>query len=214
MTPLDRIIKNIPLKFFTDVMDETNGAWAKAYKETQNLYEAPERPNMLGQNRHAFSESAFREAAIASDLYCEIPHTEPAGGRYSLISTNNVYLIRSNIQAHCGIPKPTAFRKSWASLNEWLDPTQSDLLKEVKKPDVSRLCAMLIATHGRKDSDQTVPAFLGIGVPNNAFSRWKIIKPIEYIIRQYHDFDITVRKDHEAEINIKDIAVPRLKRRK
>lgn len=213
MHPIERIIENIPLSFFIDVMDGTNGAWAKAHKETQERYEAPERQNMLGQNRHAHSESAFREAAKTSGLSCTTRHTEPAGGRYSLVKSNDVYFIRSNIQAHCGIPKPTVFRRTWASLNEWLDPIQLNFLSKVKIPDSSKLCAMIVSTYSPKGQDQTVPAFMGVGIPKKDFSGWKMLKSFEEIITLYHDRDVTVRKVYEKPLEIKDIAIPRLKKR-
>tara|TARA_R110002096_G_scaffold52556_12_gene137315 strand:+ start:5046 stop:5633 length:588 start_codon:yes stop_codon:yes gene_type:complete len=193
-----------------DVMDNTNGAWAKA---SHMKYEEPERQSMLGQNRHAYSESAFRDAAVSSGLSCTSPHTKPAGGRYSLVSSDNIYFIRSNIQAHCGIPKPTAFRKSWASLNRWLDPVQLDIFSEKEIPDNTRLCALIVSTYNRKNEDQTVPAFLGLGIPDHDFSRWKLLKPLEDVFALYHDLDVTSKEVYEKQPEIIDKAIPRLKKR-
>jgi hypothetical protein len=212
MRPLDRISHNIPHNFFKNLADGTDGAWSQAHKESEK-FDKPERPNMLGQLRHAHSEQAFRDAANLSGLDVSTLFTKPAGGCYSLVSSGGVILIRGNIQAHCGIPKPTVFRKKRASVNAWLDPVQLDVFQKVADPDKSYLCAMIVSTYGPKGTDQTIPAFMGIGTPNERFTGWKLLKSFEEISALYHDLDVAARTVYEEEIEVKDIAVPMLKKR-
>lgn len=211
MHPLDRIIQHLPLDFFVNLEDETNAAWSAAYKLTTHIYEAPEQANMLGQNRHAFSEMAFRNAAESVQLECHTPHTKPAGGRYSIVKSNDIFILRSNIQAHCGAPKPTVFRQAFSALNEWLDPQQLDLLTVIQKPDELRLCAMIVSTCHADNKDQTIPAFIGLGIPNKDLSSWKSLFSLEEIVAKYHDLGVTVRSKHEAPLVIQDQAMPKLK---
>lgn len=213
MNPLNRIIQDIPLSFFIELMDETNAAWSKACKVTQENYQQPERANMLGQNRHAFSEAAFRMAAKSVGLNWLTPQTEPAGGRYSLVRSGNVYLIRSNIQSHCGTPRPTSFRKTWSAINDWIDPYQLDLLKEEQKPDDSKLCAMIVTTANVKNEDPTIPAYMGLGIPNKDLTRWTILKSIEEVITLKYDHNVKGRTMYESEIKVKDAAMPRITKR-
>lgn len=211
--PIDRVLAALPASFFRAALEQTDAAFMKAARLTDQNIAEPERANTLGQLRHACSEEGFRAAAIEAGLAPMAPHTEPAGGRFSLVGNQGVYLIRSNIQAHCGTPRPTRFRTLWAAVNAWLDPTQLDLLVEVEDPPTDRLCAMLVVTANGKRGDPSVPAFVGLGIPSADLSRWKFLEPLTSILGMYHDLDTTDRALNEAPIEIKDRAVPKLKKR-
>ncbi len=127
--PISRVLSSYPAKFFHGLSEHTDAAFAKAYRLTHRDYAEPERANMLGQMRHALCEEGFRMAAQDAGLKAAARHTRPAGGRYSVVSHGDVYMIRGNVQSHCGTPRPTRFRSEWAALNAWLDPLQLDLLK-------------------------------------------------------------------------------------
>jgi hypothetical protein len=211
--PIDRVVSAYPAKFFQSLLENVDAGFMKAAKLTEQNIAEPERVGTLGQLRHACTEEAFRGAAQDSGVTALAPHTEPAGGRFSLVSSGGVYLIRSNIQAHCGSPRPSRFRKQWALLNAWLDPVQLSLLETVEDPPSDRLCGMLVVSASGKFGDPTVPAFVGLGIPSADLSAWKFLRPLTEVLALYHDRETELRTPFEAPVEIKDQAVPKLKRR-
>lgn len=211
--PIDRVIAALPSAFFRAALEQTDSAFMKAARLTDQNIAEPERANTLGQLRHACAEEGFRAAAQEAGLAPMAPHTEPAGGRFSLLGHQGVYLIRSNIQSHCGTPRPTRFRKLWAAVNAWLDPLQLDFLVEVEDPPTDRLCAMLVVTANGKRGDPSIPAFVGLGIPSADLSSWKFLEPLTTVLGMYHDLDTRNREPSDALIEIKDRAVPKLKKR-
>ncbi len=210
--PIDRILMTYPAVLFQCLEERINAAFAKAYSSTCKDYAEPERVNMLGQARHACCEEGFRTAAQDSGLVAHALPTKPAGGHYSLVSHKNVYLIRCNIQAHCGPPRPTRFRREWAALNAWLEPTQLDLLRAVPVPSSEQLLGMIVVTAYRRVGDPSVPAFIGLGIPRSDLSEWVVLEPIQKLLGRYHDLGTTVHGIPQAPVKVKDRAVPRLKK--
>lgn len=207
----DRIIESFPVSFFKILQERFDAAFSEAYRLTELHIEEPEKQNSIGQFRHARCEAAFRNSAKDSGLNAFAKPTNPRGSQYSLIENNNFYLIRGNVQHHCGTPRATRFRKEWASKNEWLAPSQLDLFKETSPPIEDGLCGIIIATAQKKYHDQTVPAFLGLGIPHSDLSGWVILLSIDKIIAKYHDIETIQRTPKEATSIIKDIAIPKLK---
>lgn len=210
--PIARILAHCPAAFFQSLAEQMDVAFANALRVTREHYAEPERANMLGQARHACCEAGFRAAAQDAGLAAIAPHTEPAGGRYSLVSHEGVHLIRGNVQAHCGPPRPTRFRCVWAALNAWLDPLQLDLLRAVPAPSSDRLCGMIVVTAHRRAGDPSVPAFVGVGIPRCDLSEWIVLEPIEKLLGRYHDLETKLHTPPEAPVEVKDRAVPRLKK--
>lgn len=211
--PIDRVLAAFPASFFRAAMEQTDAAFMKAARLTDQNIAEPERANTLGQLRHACAEEGFRAAAQDAGLAPTAPHTEPAGGRFSLVRSQGVYLIRSNIQPHCGTPRPTRFRKAWAALNAWLDPLQLDLLVEVENPPADRLCAILVVTASGKRGDPSLPAFVGLGIPSADLSCWKFLQPLTAVLGMYRDLQTQEHTPTEAPLEIKDRAIPKLKKR-
>ena len=211
--PIARILSNYPAAFFRSLVEQMDAAFAKALRVTRQHYAEPERANMLGQARHACCEEGFRAAAAEAGLAAIAPHTEPAGGRYSLLSHQGVHLIRGNVQGHCGPPRPTRFRSALAALNTWLDPTQLDLLRAVPVPSSDQICGMIVVTAHRRNGDPSIPAFVGLGVPHCDLTDWVFLEPIHMLLARYHDLETKVRTPPEPKVEVKDRAVPRLKKR-
>ena len=211
--PVARIRGTIPAAFFQSLPGRMKAAFATAVRVTYEHYSEPERPNMLGQARHALCEEAFRAAAKDAGLTVTAPHTKRAGGRYSLVSHEGVHLIRGNVQVHCGPPRPTRFRSVWAALNVWLDPVQLDLLRTVPVPSSQRLCGIIVVTAYRRNGDPSIPAFVGLGIPRCDLSGWVVLEPIQKVPGPCHDLDTTIHTPPEAPAQITDRAVPRLKKR-
>ena len=211
--PIARILGAYPAGFFRQTLEYADAGFSEAWILASRHSEEPERANMLGQLRHARCEAGFRKAARDNDLSVFAPHTDPAGGRYSLVEGGGIHLIRSNIQRHCGPPRATAFRKQWAEVNAWLDPMQLDLLKHTLPPASDRLCGMLVITAHPRRGEPTVPAYVGLGIPNADLSDWVRLIALTDLLALYHDADAATRKPVEAPIGVKDVAVPRLKKR-
>jgi hypothetical protein len=211
--PVDRFIAACPAEFFRRVMEYFDAAFGEAHAYVSRRIEEPERANMLGQERHARCEAAIRAAAKDSKLEFHAPHTRPAGGRYTIIIAGGSYLIRSNIQTHTGTPRATRFRKEWAALNAWLDPVQWDLLQEVPEPRSDRVCGIIVATAHPRRGDPTVPAFVGLGIPRRDLSAWVSLTPLSMLLARYHDADAAAHQPKEAEMPLKDLAKPALKKR-
>ncbi len=210
--PIDRILASCPAAFFQSLAEQMDAAFTKALRVTCQHYAEPERANMLGQARHACCEEGFRTAAQDAGLTAVAPHTKPAGGRYSLVSHEGVHLIRGNVQVHCGPPRPTRFRSAWAALNAWLDPVQLDLLQAVPVPSSDRLCGMIVVTAHRRDGDPSIPAFVGLGIPRCDLSEWVVLEPIQKLLGRYHDLETLIHTPPEPPVEVKDQAMPRLKK--
>jgi hypothetical protein len=210
--PVSRIIKAIPADFFKKWLEYADAAFGEALTLSRHHVDEPERPNVLGQLRHARSEAGFRRAAEEARLAVFAPHTEPVGSRYSLATAGDVHLIRGNVQIHCGPPRPSKFRKTWAKVNEWLNPTQLDLLRQVQTPSADRLCAIMVTSSNPKWDDQSIPAFVGLGVPRADLSQWVVLEPISALLGHYHDAESAAHKVVEAPVDIKDVAKPKLKK--
>lgn len=213
LDPIARVLGNYPAGFFRQILEYADAAFGEAWTLASRHSEEPEQANMLGQLRHARCEAGFRQAARDSGLSVFASHTEPAGGRYSLIEGGGVYLIRSNIQRHCGPPRATTFRQQWAEVNAWLEPQQLDLLRQTVPPSSNRLCGMLVITAHPRRGEPTIPAYVGLGIPNADLSEWVRLIAITDLLAMYHDADATTRKPVEAPIEIKDVVVPRLRNR-
>ena len=206
-----RIVTTIPAPFFRNLMEQMDDAFARARVLTRQRFAEPERANMLGQIRHAYCEEGFRDAARHAGLEAIAPHTQPPGGRYSVVRHEEVYLIRSNIQVHCGPPRPTAFRSTWASFNEWLDPRQLDLLEETPAPSSERLCAMIVITTHVWNADPSLPGFVGVAIPRVDLSGWIVLEPIQTLLGRYHDLETRMHEPPEPSVEVKDRAVPHLR---
>ena len=210
--PIARILTNYPAAFFQSLAEQMDAAFAKALRVTRQHYAEPEWANMLGQARHACCEEGFRTAAEDAGMTAIAPHTKPAGGRYSLVSHEGVHLIRGNVQVHCGPPRPTRFRSAWAALNAWLDPIQLDLLRPVPMPSSERLCGMIVVTAHRQNGDASIPAFVGLGIPRSDLAEWVVLEPIQKLLARYHDVETKTHTPPEAPVEVKDRAMPRLKK--
>ncbi len=210
--PIARILTDFPAAFFQNLAEQTDASFAKALRITREHYEEPEQASLLGQARHACCEEGFRAAAQDAGLTPLARRTEPAGGRYSLVSHNGVHLIRGNIQAHCGPPRPTRFRSAWAALNTWLDPIQLDLLRATPAPPSDQLCGVIVVTARRGIGDPSIPAFVGLGIPRCDLSEWVVLEPIQTLLGRYHDLETKTHTPPEAPVEVKDRAVPRLKK--
>lgn len=209
--PMTRILAAYPEIFFRRLAELMDASFATAVRLTQPYYAEPERANMLGQARHACCEEGFRQAATDAGLSPIAPHTEPRGGRYSLVSHENIHLIRSNVQVHCGPPRPTRFRSAWAELNSWLSPLQLDLLRPVPPPSSDDLCGMIVVTSNKRHGDPSVPAFVGLGIPRSDLSDWVVLEPVSKLLARYHDAETKSRTPDEPTVELQDRAIPRLK---
>lgn len=210
---INRIIASCPANFFQRVAEYVDSGFGEALTLAGRHVAEPEQSNMLGQLRHARCEAGFRRAAEESNLVVHAPHTAPAGGRYSLVVANDIYLIRSNIQRHCGTPRPTAFRKSWAALNEWLEPLQLDMLELKTAPPADRLCGMIVTTAHPRLGNPSVPDFVGLGIPWPDLSGWALLMPITDLLAHYHDKDSAARTPEAVPVELKDRAIPKLKKK-
>ena len=88
-----------------------------------------------------------------------------------------------------------------------------DFFNEVKEPSTDKLCVMLIVSSQLYGDDQSVPAYIGIGVPYPDLSGWELRKSISEILALYHDQDTKHSTQSEPETTIKDTAFPVLKKR-
>lgn len=210
--PLRRIVDTLSADFFRSLEEGIVASFGQAVKVANEQYEVPERKAMIAQNRHAFCESGFRRVATSHGLEVHAWDTNPKGGVFSWAGKDGLFVLRGNIQSHCGTPRPTKFRREYAAFNEWLSPLQFDLLKDVPEPRDDRLCAMLVVSapkHGYRDP--SVPAFVGIGVPSSDLSTWKVLRPISEILAIYHDMEAS--SPQPVPVEIKGRVIPVLKKR-
>lgn len=210
--PLALLLHSIPASFFQNLAEQMDAAFGKALRIAQN-FEEPEWANLLGQARHACCEEGFRMAARDAGLTAHALHTNPVGGRYSLVHEGQVHLLRCNVKEHLGTPRLTQFRSDWAAQNHWLNPIQADLFRSVQAPSPDGLCGMITVTAHRRGGDPSVPAFVGLGVPRHDLSDWLLLKSVQDLLGFYHDNESRTRALPEAPVKVKDQAMPRLKQR-
>lgn len=209
---LSRLIESTPRELWVDAAASIDAAFAEADTLAKRHVEEPERKNMVGQLRHARLEANWRRDAGQYGLQVRSPHTSPRGGRFSVVSANNLHILRSNVQAHRGPPRPSKFRQSFAALNAWLSPLQGGLFEPTVEPSTVNLCAMLVVT-AQPQSLSALPAWVGVGFPHQSLRTWAEIVSIVDILAAYHDVDTDAGRGVEAPVEIRDIAVPVIRRR-
>lgn len=210
--PLARVLQAFPARFFAGLIEHCDAEFATANNLSKQHFESPEQPAMRGQIRHGRLEAGFREAASNAGLNPQACYTKGQASRFSVVGSEGVYLLRSNVQAHCGPPRPAHFRKEWAQLNEWLDPFQPDLLEHKQEPPSDRLCGMIVVSCRKNGGDPTVADFVGLGIPRSDLSSWVVLEPLTGLLALYHDMDARRHASKEIEVQIKDKAKPKLKR--
>ena len=210
--PIREIIEMIPREFFRALQENLDAAFVRADALATKSFAEPERLAMRGQHRHAFCEDALRSAAMGAGINAVAAYTEPAGARFSLITHQGVSLIRSNIQVHCGTPRPSRFRKQFAAMNAWLRPVQTDMFNPVQSPPNDQLCGMIVATINRR-GDQTLPAFVGLGIPYPDLSGWLAFEPIHQVMARYKGFGAEQDVQRGPDVSVSDKAIPKLKQK-
>lgn len=210
--PIRQIIETIPREFFRSLIENLDTAFVRADTMARKSFSEPERIAMSGQLRHAFCEDAVRNAAAAGGIHAVAGFTEPAGARFSFVSHRGVNLIRSNIQSHCGTPRPSRFRRQFAVMNAWLRPIQTDLFKAVEPPPSDELCGIIVATFNRH-GERSLPAFVGLGVPFPDLSGWLAFEPIHQVMARYQGFDAEQDVGLGPVVTVADKVMPRLKRK-
>jgi len=206
---INRLVATYPRDFVLDLQGAADAAFAAAHHLSNQFAEEPERSNMLGQLRHARLEAGLRSTAARYDCQVRSPHTNPKGGRYSVVTSGGITLIRGNVQTHRGPPRPTKFRKQVAETNRWLSPLQPDFYMSIPEPSRDRLCAVLVVA-AQKGGDPSIPGWVGIGFPHHDLGSWVEIKSLNQIVSLYHDAAALVPRDLPVEI--KDRAHPKLKK--
>ncbi len=206
---MERLIAKFPRDLIVDLQAAADAAFVEASGLSNQFVEEPERSNMLGQLRHARLEAGLRNAASSYDLQVSSPHTNPKGGRYSVVTGGGIILIRGNVQSHRGPPRATKFRKQVAETNHWLSPLQPDFYMRVPEPSSDHLCAVLVIA-AQKRGDPTVPGWVGIGFPTHDLTSWAEIRSLNDILSLYHDAAAPATR--EAVVEIKDRAQPKLKK--
>ena len=72
---------------------------------------------------------------------------------------------------------------------------------------------MLVITSHPRRGEPSIPAYVGLGIPNAELTDWVRLIAVTDLLALYHDADAAARTPREAPVEIKDIAVPRLKKR-
>ncbi|KIX11900.1 hypothetical protein [Dethiosulfatarculus sandiegensis] len=184
----DWVVPNIPKDFWRFFEEQQTEAFHNAHRTTVNSYEESEYLQLVGHVRHAMSEMAFRNAASQANLLVESLSTNPVGGKYSLAIRGDFQLLRTNIQTHCGPPRPSKFRREYAAYNLWLQPQQLGLWHSPPVFLKDKLCGMILVTRRKKGGDPTVPAYIGLGIPSPDLKSWLGGPyPIQKIIASYSD---------------------------
>lgn len=211
--PIERIRRAFPTAFPRLLSEGLQDAFGEALAIARSHAEEPERSAILGQMRHARCEAKFRRAASEVGLTVRAPHTDPLGGRYSLVTAGGVVLIRNTVRRDCGPPRWAKFRHDLARANAWLSAQQIDMFQPTVPAPDDRLCAMLVVTAHPRHGDPSVPAFIGIGVPRSDLSGWHRLLSLPEWLALHHDADTAARTPQPAPVTVKDKAVPKLKRR-
>ncbi len=121
--------------------------------------------------------------------------------------------MRSTVTRHSGPPRWAKFRAEAAQVNSWLDTHQDDLLNPSVAASANALCAMLVVTADPHAEDLSMPAFVGLGIPPRDLTGWYELLSLAEWMALYHDADTSAQAPAAPEVVLKDIAIPKLKRR-
>lgn len=204
---LDLITANLPREAVLRLMEAADAAFigAKRIADDMVVCEEPERAYMIGHHRHWGLEQGFRNAAESCGLTTIAPHTVPRGGRYSLIHAGKLLLARAKITTLGASLRPSKYMRELALLNRFLEPYQWDLFLEELELPRDTVFGLLITCTPKQGHDESVPAFVGIGVPCSDLSGWHFRDSLENVFAAYHSSNVE---------EVPDRVVPRLKVRR
>lgn len=176
------------------LVDGVKAAFSKAEREARRISE-PERISARGQIRHWLCEEAFRAAATSCHLQNFALSTTPPGGHFSVIKTGNVLLGRANIIRRGQKLRVNKYRQVAAKRNAFLRPIQQDFFEPNVAPERGGLFALLVAFGPKAGHDQSVPDFVGIGIPTADLSEWHVLISIDDLLAMKRGDEITVVPD-------------------
>jgi len=182
---LSRITATLPRSLFTGMREEIDAAFYEAHRRAtdQPRYDAPERREVLGHERHWCCERAVRRVAEMSGLVHATPHTKPAGGRYAIIAAEGFVIGRAKVDTYSEKVKPSKYKRELSLMNEFASGRQGDLFEARKEINEGDLFALFIASANKHQPE--VPSFLRFAIPDVGLSGWLFNRPVEDIIACY-----------------------------
>lgn len=182
---LDRITKALPKELFTTVLEQFDYAFHESYRranERGTLFQ-PEQKEILGRERHWNLERGLREAGAAAGLNCDTPHTQPLGGRFTIVHCQEFVIGRAKVSAPVDKIRANKYRRELALLNSFISVKQTDLFTPSPVFSDQRLFGLFIA--GVNRHNPSVPAFVHFAIPSHDLRGWVLNQPVEKIIAAY-----------------------------
>lgn len=201
----------IELDHMLGQMNGVEAAYREAARRAQVDAGTPEYMQHLAHQQHICSEQAFREAARNAGYEPFAAHTNPKGGRFSLVRLPGLVLGRARIAKPGPKMRRAKYRRQLGVLNTFLDGYNLDLFQDVPKPDDSTLYALLVSAPNTDMDRVEEPAYVGIHVPTADLKGWLFREPLDKFVMSYFDQD-----DSGAETTdgaVPDLAKPTLKKR-
>lgn len=181
---LARIRQHVPSTFFQEIAERSDAAFHAAYSIWSSAsFEEPEQRAMLGHIRHAKLEAAIRASGAAAGMLVTAPHTDPKGGRYSVVQSGPVVLCRAKVACSAAVPCANKYRGEMAAINAYLSPQQLDLFEVTPIRDTGEIFGFILTV--ADEEKPSIPKFIGLGVPDFSMTGWLLLKSIGEVLASY-----------------------------
>ncbi len=166
---------DVPSGFLTNITKQLSLIYPNAFAEVYNNSELgkPEAEYLLGHQRRAMCESAFRNIALKHYLSVEMKRSEKGWCQHVQITTGRIRMALCHVQSAGAFPKFSTSREQYSKINQHID--QFQLFPVDSTPLESEIFGILVHTEAQK-KDQF--GYAGIGFPNENFTEWAT-KPID-----------------------------------
>jgi hypothetical protein len=188
-TALKQLIQSdVPAAFLRSCAEGLQASFQRAHYDALTFHEH-ERARVLPQLRHYRQNAAFRDAAAAHGLECQMFSASPQGENFPLVVTGRLIIARCSLAFNNRrIPK-ARFRRQIAAGNRILEPDNLDFFDSArKKPSEFEPLGVLIASvspHRTQAAD--LPAAIMVGVPHSDLSDWHTLMEHQELMLDSHE---------------------------
>lgn len=200
-----KIIQNVPRGFLQDLLDGIHDVFLSVEKVVKDglKCEEPEYLQVRGHLRQSELQRTLRNVAEQHGLRALAAHTSPKGGRYSIVYSGDLILVLARVDSHAKCKRPNKYLTSLAQVNMYLDPVQLNFFKNPELFPSDKTAVLVLTASPKPGQDQTIPAYVGLGIPSADFSTWHFMDSMEAILSVYPNSKVA---------GIQDKAHPKLKK--
>jgi hypothetical protein len=193
--------------------ERRNAAWANAARDAEaRAASARHLPQIRGQLRYHLGETALVESARDANVGAIPFQTQPPGGIFTVARVGRFALVSVTAQHKNLMPRKSVTRKLLSQPNEAIDP-QNDMFASIlsKSPVVTELAYFGCLVTIPNKRDPSVPAELGLGVPNVGLRDWISWIPFSRLVVLLQERVDAAGAPPTGDSAVSDIAFPRFR---